>query len=81
MPINSALIEYVELLSSSPDNGETIFDILVRETNLYAEQSIDDTILANKYTNILGHCYVIFIAMIMKTQFLVASMVIILLIR
>lgn len=48
MSINSAPIEYVELLCSSPDNGETIFDILVRETNLHAEKSIDDANLPPK---------------------------------
>ena len=54
MPINSAPIEYVKLLSSNPDNGETIFDILVREANLYAEQSIDD---ANLPPNTRAHSW------------------------
>lgn len=35
-------------MSSSPDNGEIIFDILVRETNLYAEKSMDDANLPPK---------------------------------
>lgn len=45
LPVNAKPIEYFNLLSTNPAQHENLIDLLVRETNLYAQQSIEAEIL------------------------------------